>query len=199
MPEPELTNATLYDLCAYLCQCDEALAHILQSELDPRGLYERVSTAWLLEFTIELAFRGHERHRRELLRAAVAGLAALLRSVTEPTAAGLEVLGLVEGWAAGSVSDEALRGPVWSAHALGEGVLGLLVLARLGLVNHYYGTATALHNALGWLERETNLGGSAKAARAVREAVPYALLERAALAVLPQAVAWARACAWEGE
>jgi hypothetical protein len=28
----------------------------------------------------------------------------------------------------------------------------------------------------------------------VREAVPYALLERAAIAVLPQAVAWAQAC-----
>jgi hypothetical protein len=35
----------------------------------------------------------------------------------------------------------------------------------------------------------------AEAGRVVREAVPYALLERAARAVLPQTVAWARACA----
>lgn len=189
----ELTNATFYDLCAWMQVCDAGLEHVLHSELDPRTLYETVSTAWLLEFTVELAFRGHRQHRTELLRAAVAGLAALLR-LTQPTAAGVEALTLVEGWAAGSISDGELNRPVWSGRALGDGVLGLLVVARLGLVHNYYGAATALSNALGWLERERALSGSAEAGRVVREAVPYALLERAVIAVLPQAVAWARAC-----
>jgi hypothetical protein len=196
MPEPELTNASFYDLCAWMQVCDAGLEHVLRSELEPRVLYETVSEAWLLEFTVELAFRGHTQHRRELLRAAVAGLAALLR-LRQPTAAGAEALAVVEGWAAGTIGDGELNRPVWSGRALGDGVLGLLVLARLGLVNHYYGVATALGNALGWLERETTLSGSAEAGRVVRQAVPYPLLERAAIAVLPEASAWARACGQE--
>jgi hypothetical protein len=109
----------------------------------------------------------------------------------------VEALMLVAGWAAGTIGDGELNQPVWSARAPGDGVLGLLELTRLGLVNNSYGAVTALSNALDWLEHETTISGSAEAGRVVREAVPYPLLEQAAIVALPEASAWARACGQE--
>lgn len=146
---------------------------------DPRACYEQLGERELLISVVQLAFRVGERERTELLRAAVAGVAALVR-LAQPTGASLEVLALVERWLAGEVGEAELKQQVWSARALNEGALVLLVLARLVLVSNPH-LITALHKALSWLERETGVLGSAEAAQAVRQAVPYALLERAAL------------------
>jgi hypothetical protein len=154
-------------------------------ELDPRSRYEQASEEELLTSVVLLAFRSGGQERSKLLGTAVAGLAALVR-LARPTGASLEVLTLVERWLAGEIGEAELRAPVWSARELSEGALGLLVLARLALVSNPH-LITALQQTLDWLASETKVLGSEEAARAVREAVPYALLERAALG-------WARTC-----
>jgi hypothetical protein len=154
-------------------------------ELDPRSRYEQASEGELLTSVVLLAFRSGEQQRSALLRAAVAAVAALVR-LARPTGTSLEVLSLVERWVTGEIGGAELRAPVWSAQALNEGALGLLVLARLALVSNPH-LITALQQVLDWLASATSVSGSEEAAQAVRRAVPYALLERAASA-------WARTC-----
>lgn len=190
MSEVELNSSTLWDLAFVLDVCDDALGWLGRVE-SPRAAWEQASGEYQLWFGVALGLRVEQDAalQQNLLRRCVRAGVVLVRAANAGQVVRIgdrEAVDAVERWLDGADLSALDQEGEWNSGP----AYALLHLARrlaYSQMGRVWDATEALLQALG----HVGYAGPEAAAQ-VREVLPYELLERAALPLLPDAAELAR-------